>query len=50
MVYIYYVSYWHMVILELGTVGTQIQVLVFNYVSYYILARILELGTAGTEI
>ena len=38
-------------ILELGTVGTQIQVMVFIWcILLYIDARILELGTFGTQI
>ena len=38
-------------ILELGTVGTQIYVMVYIWcILLYIVARILELGTVGTQI
>ena len=45
------ILYMHIEILELGTVGTQIKVMVLIWcILPYIDAQILELGTFGTQI
>ena len=45
------ILYMQIEILELGTVGTQIKVMVFIWcILPYIDAQILELGTSGTQI